>query len=56
MEFPSDTKQAAPVRRKRPFQPAIEVLEDDFLKKYLLLKKYPQFYYRELPDYRFYLP
>jgi hypothetical protein len=50
MEFPSDTKQAAPVRRKRPFQPAVEVLDDHFL------KKYPQFYYRELPDYRFYLP
>jgi hypothetical protein len=50
MEFPSDTTQAVPVRRKRPFQPAVEVLDDHFL------KKYPQFYYRELPDYRFYLP
>ena len=44
--------QAPPVKRKAPFQ-SVPV---KFLDQSYFLKKYPQFYYREMPDYRCYLP
>jgi hypothetical protein len=48
--FPFRYRRPFPLEESGPFNLPLKSLDDHFL------MKYPQFYYRELPDYRFYLP